>query len=302
MRRPSILFAVCVVASSRMALADVSTKRTGDESVASDDRLVWRWRRPGTWEYAASGALGVAALAVQLYATQPEKPRWVRPVWFDTSVHDVMTSKSRQTRERTSLYSDYMGLGTQVWAYVDSVVVPLATDGANIDVAWQMTFINLQATSLVVLGTRGVDRLVVRQRPDVEPCERDPNYHDMCFQGPYDSFPSGHTSGAFVGAGLVCAHHLHLPLYGHPYADAAACVVATGAAVSTGVLRLVADRHYVTDVLAGAAIGATAGFVMPMFAHYWFVESSDPTALVRGFTWLPRVSTNSFELTFAALL
>jgi hypothetical protein len=105
-----------------------------------------------------------------------------------------------------------------------------------------------------------------------------------------------------VGAGLVCSHHLNVPLYGNAYADAAACAIAAGAAVSTGVLRLVADRHYVTDVLAGAAIGAGAGFVMPMFAHYWFVEFTEPSALVAGYTWLPIVTFTSLELAFAARL
>jgi hypothetical protein len=30
----------------------------------------------------------------------------------------------------------------------------------------------------------------------------------------FQSFISGHTLMAFTGAGLICAHHSHLPLYG----------------------------------------------------------------------------------------
>jgi membrane-associated phospholipid phosphatase len=35
------------------------------------------------------------------------------------------------------------------------------------------------------------------------------------------------------------------------------------AAAATGVLRWVAGRHFPTDILAGAAVGATAGWLVP---------------------------------------
>jgi membrane-associated phospholipid phosphatase len=135
-----------------------------------------------------------------------------------------------------------------------------------------MTLINLQASALTGVLTRSIDRLVVRQRPDVEPCREDPGYHDMCFRGPNSAFPSGHTSGAFTGAGLVCAHHLELSLYGHVVADVAACGVNAAMALAVGMLRVHADRHYVLDVVTGALIGTTTGFAVPLIGHYWFVE------------------------------
>jgi len=302
MRFATLPLTLALVGAPRVGLSDEATRPRAETAEDSEQRLAWRWRRPGAIEYALSGALGGGAVAMELFLTQPEEPRWVKPVWFDTGVRDALRHSSSGTRERSSLISDYTGMGVQVWAYLDTTLVPLTSDSWNFDVAWQMTFINLQASALTVIGTRGIDRIAVRQRPDIEPCEKDPDYHDMCFTGATSSFPSGHTSFAFVGAGLVCSHHLNVPLYGNAYADAAACAVAASAAVSTGVLRLVADRHYATDVLAGAAIGASAGFVMPMFAHYWFVESTEPSDLVAGYTWLPIVTPSSFQLAFAARL
>ncbi|HEX2569227.1 MAG TPA: phosphatase PAP2 family protein [Polyangia bacterium] len=39
-------------------------------------------------------------------------------------------------------------------------------------------------------------------------------------------------------------------------------------AATVGYLRIAADRHYFTDVLAGAAIGSVIGFVVPYLAHH----------------------------------
>ncbi len=39
-------------------------------------------------------------------------------------------------------------------------------------------------------------------------------------------------------------------------------------ATGEGVLRIMGDRHYATDVLAGAAIGFGFGFGVPTLLHY----------------------------------
>ena len=61
------------------------------------------------------------------------------------------------------------------------------------------------------------------------------------------SFPSGHTTKAFLGATLL-AHE-----YGHisPWIP----IAGYGVATATGVLRVLNNYHYVSDVLVGAAIG-----------------------------------------------
>lgn len=235
-------------------------------------RLEWQWRRFPGWQYATTGALGATALYLSFATENPEEPKWRGPVWFDATIERSWTLDSARAREGASLISDYLGFGTQLWAYVDSALVPVIADRGNFDVAWQMTLISLQASAITGVVTRGIDRLAVRRRPDVAACSLDPEYHEMCFQGPNSAFPSGHTSGAFVGAGLVCAHHLNLPLYGIRGADVAACAVATGMATATGVLRVMAHRHYVTDVIAGAAAGALPGFALPMLGHYLWLD------------------------------
>src|SRR5262249_18375089 len=77
------------------------------------------------------------------------------------------------------------------------------------------------------------------------------------------SFYSGHTSLAFslaVGSGTIAS------MRGYPLAPV---VWATGLPVAllTGYLRIGADRHYLTDVLAGALLGSAVGFVGPFVFH-----------------------------------
>jgi len=77
------------------------------------------------------------------------------------------------------------------------------------------------------------------------------------------SFFSGHSSLSFslaVASGTVAS------IRGY---RAAPLVWATGltVAATTGYLRIAADRHYFTDVLTGAAVGAAVGFSVPYFFH-----------------------------------
>ena len=133
--------------------------------------------------------------------------------------------------------------------------------------------------------TRGGHRLTARERPDIPPCIEDPEYHELCFGGSTASFPSGHTSGAYVGAGLVCAHHLNAWLYDYPPADIAVCAATMTAATTSSVLRLIADRHYVSDVVAGAAIGLGAGLALPMLVHYRPRDDTDVSFVVAPMAW-----------------
>jgi len=72
----------------------------------------------------------------------------------------------------------------------------------------------------------------------------------------YNSFPSGHTAQAFAAATFLSEE------YGYrykwvPYA-------AYGVASSVGALRMANNRHYISDVLAGAGLG-----ILSMKVAYW---------------------------------
>ena len=66
-----------------------------------------------------------------------------------------------------------------------------------------------------------------------------------------NSFPSSHTAASFLGAEI-----LHQELKDRYQA---ASLIGYGVAAATGVLRIVKNKHWLTDVLAGAALGMLVG-------------------------------------------
>lgn len=71
-----------------------------------------------------------------------------------------------------------------------------------------------------------------------------------------DSFPSGHATAAFVGAEFLYQEYKDVSVwYG---------VGGYAVATATGIFRIVNDRHWLTDVAAGAGIG-----ILSTKAAYW---------------------------------
>lgn len=71
-----------------------------------------------------------------------------------------------------------------------------------------------------------------------------------------NSFPSGHTATAFMGAELLRREYWDVS----PWIGMAGYAVAAG----TGFFRMYNNRHWLTDVLAGAGIG-----ILSVQAAYW---------------------------------
>jgi membrane-associated phospholipid phosphatase len=84
------------------------------------------------------------------------------------------------------------------------------------------------------------------------------------------SFISGHTSGAFavaVASGTVAT------MRGYRLAPLVWSAGLPLAAV-TGYLRIAADKHWLTDVIAGAVVGGLIGFALPYAFHGRTTEGS----------------------------
>jgi hypothetical protein len=69
---------------------------------------------------------------------------------------------------------------------------------------------------------------------------------------------------AFTSAGFSCAMHLSRRLYEDPASDGIACGTSVAMAGTTGLLRVLSDRHYLSDVLVGAALGFVVGYLVPL--------------------------------------
>lgn len=74
------------------------------------------------------------------------------------------------------------------------------------------------------------------------------------------SFPSGHTSVSFAAAAAYASVLHRRGLAGR---NRGQIVALFGTAAATGALRVAARKHFPTDVLAGAALGAAVGWLIP---------------------------------------
>lgn len=236
-------------------------------------RFEWRWRRSGFWDYAATTVIGATYVVVEFGTRAPHEPRWSGPILFDAAARDAFVARSSDGRNRAATISDFFEFAPGSLAVAESLIVPLAFDDWNTDVAWQLTAINLQSFAISALLARSGHHLGARRRPDVEPCREDPNYDHRCFKGSNASFPGGHPAGAFTGFGLLCAHHLNLKFFGGGAPEVAVCAVGAVGGITTAMLRLNADRHYATDVIVGSMLGIASGFVVPMLLHYQFAHT-----------------------------
>lgn len=96
----------------------------------------------------------------------------------------------------------------------------------------------------------------------------------------FNSFPSGHTANAFSGAEFLWQEYKDVSVwYG-----ISGYLVATG----TGIFRIVNDRHWLTDVAAGAGIGILstkiAYWIFPYIdKHIFKNKSSSNTAMFAPF-------------------
>jgi membrane-associated phospholipid phosphatase len=249
------------------------------------------WSRFSPAQYALTATMAASLIASNALLGPPSEPRWQRGILLDDDARSMLAARSARDRKIASSTSDFLALGLVAYPFiVDTLLVAGLAHGSP-GVAMQMGLIGLQAVLVTALVTDLTKELVGRARPDAGRCAAGDK--SACGSST-ESFLSGHTSGAFVGAGLICANHQNLALYGDGPAGAIACGAALTAATAVGTLRIVADRHHLSDVLAGAALGLAAGYLLPNLTNYDFGKSKR-----KGLSTLsPMIGKGTFGLTY----
>lgn len=235
----------------------------------SESALQWDedWR-PVSWPALISTAtLGSGVLLTRRFLKRRETTRFTNANRLDLALRGIRLRE--RGGHRVELASDFTRYSVMLWPVVDAIM--LAAIDRNPEVGAQLMLMNMQSMALTGFLVRFSKNLAGRQRPFETDC--DPAREECTATGA--SFFSGHTATAFTGAGLVCVQHRHLDIYGGGAADRAACGMALTASVATGLFRMMADRHWVTDVMVGATVGLLSGWLLPRLLYFRSGEDED---------------------------
>jgi membrane-associated phospholipid phosphatase len=229
---------------------------------------LWSESMP-TFSWLEGVATVSAGALTTVFALQPPplEPRWRGGILFDDAVRSGLRLQSAAARHRARRVGDVTYYAAPLLPLiVDPLLVSLVGRGDS-KAALNLELVGLEAFSYAGLSSFVSTRISRRERPDTTECLREHPDGTGC-ERDTEAFWSGHTSIAAASAGLVCASHQYMPLWGNPLADASACALATTGALTTAVTRLAADRHYATDVIVGLGLGFGFGYGVPVLLHY----------------------------------
>lgn len=220
------------------------------------------WAPVQTWQYVAIPALALTTVAIA--TINGPDAHWTGGILFDDSARNWLRLQSPSGRTNAATASDFFLYGVGTLPFLIDAVLLTGFSHKRMDLAWQMFVVDAEAITLTAFIDTTVKRIAGRQRPFVRECQMDPTLSDCgsFTSGPNLSFFSGHMAIASTAATLRCLQHLQLHLYGNDLADGGACGFAVAAAATTGLLRIMSDRHYASDVLAGALIGVGSAFLI----------------------------------------
>jgi len=229
----------------------------GSGARADQEALRTDWRVDGAVTAAAFALWGGTQLFEgELAATSC---RWCNPGRVDVAVRDALRWNDTSAANLASNLGAYLfvpltSLGLlALEARREDRLAELPADGLVIAEAVALNGALAQIVKLAV----GRERPFVHALPaDQKPLTAHPADNNV-------SFYSSHTSFAFslaVSTGTVASmrNDRWAPLI---------WAVGLAGATAVGYLRVAADQHYFTDVLAGAAVGSAIGFAVPYGFH-----------------------------------
>jgi membrane-associated phospholipid phosphatase len=205
---------------------------------------------------AALAAYGVYATSEYGFKAElaAARCRWCAPPGVDASVRDALVWDDVVAARHASTVTGYLA-APAITATLFAIAATGAPPGRRARRFVADGLAVAETISYVQVLTNAFKFVAARQRPYARfaPGSFTPGPDDNL------SFFSGHTSFAFslaVSAGAV-AHRRHYAL--------APAIWGSGLALAavTGYLRIAGDKHYLTDVIAGAAAGTAAGLAIP---------------------------------------
>ena len=242
--------------------------------------IIWKpeWARFKTSDWVIMGT--ATAITIASAIIPPLKKHVAGTLGIDDSVRNAIRFGTVEGRYVARDTSDVLLSLEATWPLFVDALITTWWYRASPDAAAEMALVDGQTLALTTAVQGVTNVLVSRERPYGQNCGSPapeaqglPNASSDCDgNSRYRSFFSGHTAFSFMSAGLICVHHEKLGLYGGGWPDHLACVIAEVGAATTGMMRVVGDMHYVSDVAVGAAVGTLFGVGIPML-HYRKVHS-----------------------------
>ena len=226
-------------------------------------RAEWPQFRLSEGILTAVAALGAGAILV---AGPLDEPRWQGGILFDNAVRNELRGHSQHTRQVFRTIGDNTYHFSPILPVLDVLVAAVAHGDGKL--ATNLGMLTLEAYSYTGFTYYASTEIFGRARPDSR-CNTPGGDCET------QSFYGGHAAISATGAGLVCANHTRFALFGNPVLDVAACAVAATNALLTGTTRIVADRHYASDVIVGTGLGFGFGYGVPVLLHYSYGKASD---------------------------
>lgn len=279
-----MLVALPLLLCSSAALADDL------ELESSTGAVAWQpdWRKSSLIDYSVT-AVGFAAALTLHFTPNGERSEWQRPIWFDRELRAPLVADGVSGRNQAARVSDILVAASIGHVVVDSTLVSMGVHGA-FDLGYEMLVMDAEAYALTMLLNGVAKRIIARERPDGSECARASSYDSTCsMKERYVSFYSGHAATSATSAGLVCAHHQQLALYGGTW-DGAACGASIVMSAFIGGLRIVGDRHWASDVLTGHLLGFASGYLIPTLFHYRRAPSRRNGSALRGLLPQPELA------------
>jgi len=221
---------------------------------------------PGSWATADAnldlynGVAFAVAGGMVSFLGEPSQ-RWSAINGFDDEARDGLRLGSPGVRRRADLASDLTLVASLAVMPALSIAVQYGRTGDCAE-TWDMATDFVESFGLALFLSESVKLASGRARPFVRRCGPSAPSDATCHgDDRYRSFVSGHSILAATGAGLTCAWSIRKRAWGDSIAARSApCAMGIALATATGGLRIAADRHWMTDVLSGFAIGSVVGW------------------------------------------
>jgi len=229
-----------------LILLVASARAWGESSSEPEFYSIKSWAPVSTWDYVAIVAGNAATITISAAVHPPT--RWQGGILFDDWARDGLRLSSETARNNAGTASTALVVAAGLYPLVVDAGVLTGWIHGRGDLGWQMFILDGEVLTLTGVLTTLSTHVVGRERPS--------GMNDNV------SFFSGHDAIAASAATLICLQHLQLGLFGNTAADATACGIGIAAGVTTGFLRIMADRHWASDVIVGAAVGTGSAFLV----------------------------------------